>query len=249
MHYLARRSAASCLVIAATFCLSACVFGHGSTTAKDTAKGNAKDGGIEDDDQPGALTDAASPASKPLATADAVAPVPLFSSLSAPRAEAAAPVKSAPTAATPAKTASVSQLQARSDRVPTKAKAVPRAAKAKATIRGQMAPATAAHDMDKNKDKSKNRFIGQDKAGHGKGKNDKVVSGKKVVRYVEVDQLNVRASPRADAAVVAKLNKGSMVTAVVMGQWTQIGNGQFVQSKYLGQNRPHQTKTRHLARR
>lgn len=55
----------------------------------------------------------------------------------------------------------------------------------------------------------------------------------KVVRYVNVDILNVREHSTMEAPVVGKLIRGSMFQVSISGVWARIGENQYVMTKFL----------------
>lgn len=64
------------------------------------------------------------------------------------------------------------------------------------------------------------------------------VVDKKVVRYVSVETLNVRAHASMDAPVVGKLTLGTMYHVTVEGPWARIGDNQWVMTRYLSTQPP-----------
>jgi len=64
---------------------------------------------------------------------------------------------------------------------------------------------------------------------------------KKVIRYVNVETLNVRMNSSEDAPVVGKLTKGTMYHVSIEGNWAKISDSQYVMSKYLSNQPPKKT--------
>jgi hypothetical protein len=70
-----------------------------------------------------------------------------------------------------------------------------------------------------------------------------IASDKKVIRYVNVETLNVRMDSTEDAPVVGKLTKGTMYHVSIEGDWAKIGDSQFVMTKFLSNQPPKKTGT------
>jgi hypothetical protein len=68
-----------------------------------------------------------------------------------------------------------------------------------------------------------------------------IASDKKVIRYVNVETLNVRMDSTEDAPVVGKLTKGTMYHVSIEGDWAKIGDSQFVMTKFLSNQPPKKT--------
>jgi len=64
---------------------------------------------------------------------------------------------------------------------------------------------------------------------------------KKVIRYVNVDILNVRMDTSEESPVVGKLTKGTMYHVSINGMWAKIGEGQYVMTKFLSHQPPKRT--------
>jgi hypothetical protein len=62
---------------------------------------------------------------------------------------------------------------------------------------------------------------------------------KRVVRYVSVETLNVRAHASMDAPVVGKLTLGTMYHVTVDGPWARISDNQYVMTRFLSSQPPH----------
>ena len=54
-----------------------------------------------------------------------------------------------------------------------------------------------------------------------------------VMMYVAVDRLNVRANPTTDSPVVGQLVRGSSFHVAIESGWAKLGDGKYVQVKYL----------------
>ena len=75
-------------------------------------------------------------------------------------------------------------------------------------------------------------------------------SERTLVRYVRGDRVNVRAEPSLTGKVVRRLSRGSTIHGSAQGEWTQIGEGQYVQSRFLSSQKPRAPKRhgKHLAK-
>lgn len=112
----------------------------------------------------------------------------------------------------------------------------PKAASQKATK-----PAVSKVEVKKNEPAKKNlkqadaKVVDQARQPAPKAKED---SNKKVVRFVNVETLNVRMHASMDAPVVGKLTLGTMYHVKVEGDWAKIGENQYVMTRFLTNQQP-----------
>jgi hypothetical protein len=140
-----------------------------------------------------------------------------------PKAE---PAKADPTVTTPGKaeTAVVKQAPKKNEKALT-AKVVPAKAAPAPSVQSKAAPAAKSVEA-----KPAETKVVAVKPTEAKPAEVKLT---RVVRYVGVQNLNVRSRADTHAPIVGRLAQGSMITVSVDGAWAKIGEGQFVAVKHL----------------